>query len=49
LVSEKSGNLLLVSPILPEVAGHVVPSDVVVILVVEDGQARLVVELLRPI
>ena len=31
----------------PEVAGHVVPLDAVVVLVVEDGQAGLVIELLQ--
>jgi hypothetical protein len=31
------------------VASHVVPGDVVVVLVVEDGQARLVVKLLEMI
>jgi hypothetical protein len=32
---------------LPEVASDIVPSDIVVVLVVEDGQAGLVVELLQ--
>ena len=31
----------------PEVAGYVVPLDAVLVLVVEHGQARLVVELLQ--
>ena len=29
-------------------ASHIVPRDVIVVLVVEDGQAGLVVELLKP-
>jgi hypothetical protein len=32
---------------LPEVASNIVPGDIVVVLVVEDGQAGLVVELLQ--
>ena len=31
----------------PEVAGYVVPLDAVLVLVVEHGQARLVIELLQ--
>ena len=34
---------------LPVVTGNVVPADAVVIFVVEDGQARLVMELLQPL
>jgi len=34
---------------IPEVAGLVVPLDAVVVLVVEDGEAGLVVELLQPL
>jgi hypothetical protein len=34
---------------VPEVACLVVPLDAVVVLAVEDGQARLVVELLQPL
>jgi hypothetical protein len=34
---------------VPEVAGLVVPLDAVVVLAVEDSQARLVVELLQPL
>ena len=34
---------------LPEVTGLVVPLDAIVVLVVEDGQAGLVMELLEPL
>ena len=47
LQEEGWSQLELLSSALPEVTGHVVPDHAVVVLVVQHGQAGLVVELLE--